>query len=190
MANVIVPSAVRVSPEMEVDFGPIPPCLVPIAGKVAAERIVEKYPDDTHFYIAVHEAKATVYDHFEFFPNNRVHLVDVGKTISIADTIDKVFAAHPELEDQPFILNFADTVVEDLDFSATVGDYVVIAQTIESLLSEHGYTPLLCTQSPGGTTERAGIGFPAHDAAISSTASYPMRYVFSATTAAISPVLT
>ena len=27
------------------------------------------------------------------------------------------------------------------------------AQTIESMLSQRGYTPLLCTQSPGGTTE-------------------------------------
>ncbi|WP_425498990.1 LacI family DNA-binding transcriptional regulator [Oerskovia flava] len=31
--------------------------------------------------------------------------------------------------------------------------FPAFAQTIESLLSEHGYTPLLCTQSPGGTTE-------------------------------------
>lgn len=132
MLNVILPSAVRVSPEMEVDFGPIPPCLVPVAGKVAAERIVEKYPEDTHFYIAVHEAKQSVHEHFEFFPNERIHLVDVGKTISIADTIDKVFTKHPGLEDHPFVLNFADTIVEDLDLSAVAGDYIIIAQTIES----------------------------------------------------------
>ncbi|MBE7701914.1 LacI family DNA-binding transcriptional regulator [Oerskovia sp. Sa1BUA8] len=31
--------------------------------------------------------------------------------------------------------------------------FPAFAQVIESLLSEHGYTPLLCTQSPGGTTE-------------------------------------
>ncbi|MBD5787954.1 LacI family DNA-binding transcriptional regulator [Cellulosimicrobium terreum] len=31
--------------------------------------------------------------------------------------------------------------------------FPAFAQTIESMLSEHGYTPLLCTQSPGGTTE-------------------------------------
>lgn len=132
MLNVILPSAVRVSPEMEVDFGPIPPCLVPIAGRVAAERIVEKYPEDTHFYIAIHEAKQSVHDHFEFFPNERIHLVDVGKTISIADTIDKVFAKHPELEQSPFVLNFADTIVEDLDVAQVKADFISIAQTIES----------------------------------------------------------
>ena len=31
--------------------------------------------------------------------------------------------------------------------------FPAFAQVVESLLSEHGYTPLLCTQSPGGTTE-------------------------------------
>ncbi len=31
--------------------------------------------------------------------------------------------------------------------------FPAIAQTAESLLSQAGYTPLLCTQSPGGTTE-------------------------------------
>ena len=31
--------------------------------------------------------------------------------------------------------------------------FPAFAQAIESKLSEHGFTPLLCTQSPGGTTE-------------------------------------
>lgn len=31
--------------------------------------------------------------------------------------------------------------------------FPAFAQTIEGLLSQRGYTPLLCTQSPGGTTE-------------------------------------
>jgi LacI family repressor for deo operon, udp, cdd, tsx, nupC, and nupG len=31
--------------------------------------------------------------------------------------------------------------------------FPAFAQTIESMLSQRGYTPLLCTQSPGGTTE-------------------------------------
>ena len=31
--------------------------------------------------------------------------------------------------------------------------FPAFAQVIESMLSERGYTPLLCTQSPGGTTE-------------------------------------
>ncbi len=31
--------------------------------------------------------------------------------------------------------------------------FPAFAQSIETRLSEHGYTPLLCTQSPGGTTE-------------------------------------
>lgn len=34
--------------------------------------------------------------------------------------------------------------------------FPAFAQAIESRLSEHGYTPLLCTQSPGGTTEEVG----------------------------------
>lgn len=31
--------------------------------------------------------------------------------------------------------------------------FPALAQSIENALSEHGFTPLLCTQSPGGTTE-------------------------------------
>lgn len=31
--------------------------------------------------------------------------------------------------------------------------FPALAQTIETMLSDRGYTPLLCTQSPGGTTE-------------------------------------
>lgn len=36
--------------------------------------------------------------------------------------------------------------------------FPALAQTIESLLAQAGYTPLLCTQSPGGTTEDEYIG--------------------------------
>ena len=35
--------------------------------------------------------------------------------------------------------------------------FPAFAQAIESMLSEVGYTPLLCTQSPGGTTEDAYV---------------------------------
>src|SRR5699024_3547753 len=31
--------------------------------------------------------------------------------------------------------------------------FPLFAQEIESTLSQHGYTPLLCSQSPGGTSE-------------------------------------
>lgn len=130
--NVIIPSAVRVSPEMEVDFGPIPPCLVPIAGKSTAERIIDQYDSSCHFYIAIHDQADLVREHFEFFPNDQVHLVDVGKTISIAHTIQRVFAEHPELSSGPFVLNFADTIIEDLKLSELEGDFMVVAPTIES----------------------------------------------------------
>jgi hypothetical protein len=132
LANVIIPSAVRVSPEMEVDFGAIPPCLVPIAGKVVAERIIDQYPPDTEFFIAIHDRSDLVDEHFAFFPNSKVHLVDVGKTISIADTIERVFAAHPELLEGPFVLNFADTIVEDMPADLVGHDFMLVAKTIES----------------------------------------------------------
>lgn len=130
--NVIIPSAVRVSPEMEVDFGPIPPCLVPIAGKTVAERIFKRYNASCHFYIAIHDQAELVKEHFDFFPDDRVHLVEVGKTISIAHTISEIFAIHPELVGDPFVLNFADTIVEDLNLSELVNDFVIVAPTIES----------------------------------------------------------
>ena len=132
LPNVIIPSAVKVSPEIEVDFGPIPPCLVPIGGKVVAERIVEQYPADYHFYIALSERKELVEEHFEFFPNERVHLVDVGKTISIGNTVDRVFHAFPSLVGESFVINFADTVLERLEANAADGDFIAVASTIES----------------------------------------------------------
>lgn len=130
--NVIIPSAVRVSPEIEVDFGVIPPCLVPIAGMAAAERIFQRYDENCHFYIAIDDQAELVEEHFEFFPNSNVHLVRVGKTISIAHTISKVFEIHPNLVSEGFILNFADTIIEDLNVSDLLNDFVVVSPTIES----------------------------------------------------------
>lgn len=143
MLHVIVPSAVRVSPEMEVDFGPVPPCLVPLAGSVAAEKIIEQYDANAHFYFAINDRKELVYEHFEFFPNDRVHLVDVGNTISIGHTIERVAAIHPEIERSPLVINFADTIIEDNRLSQSSGNFMAIADTIESerwtlIKIEHG----------------------------------------------------
>src|SRR3954447_6393904 len=38
--------------------------------------------------------------------------------------------------------------------------FPAFAQVIESMLTERGYTPLLCTQSPGGTTEDQYVDLP------------------------------
>jgi len=131
--SVIIPSAVRVSPEMEVDFGPIPPVLVPIGGKVAAERIVENYEGhDATFYIAIDDNAAFVEEHFDFFPDPRIKLVRVGKTISIGHTIARVFELEPQSAEGALILNFADTIVEDLPPTAIGQDFISYAATIES----------------------------------------------------------
>ena len=131
--SVIIPSAIRVSPEMEVDFGPIPPALVPIGGKVVAERIFERYANqEVSFYIAIEDNAEFVEEHFEFFPDPRVHLVRVGKTISIGHTLAKIFELRPEAAEGPLVLNFADTIVEDLPDSAVGHDFISYASTIES----------------------------------------------------------
>lgn len=131
--SVIVPSALRVPPELEVDFGAIPPVLIPISGKVAAERIIEQYGEfDATFFIAVEEGADLVQEHFDFFPDSRVNLVRVGKTISIAHTIWKVLESYPEAIQNPIVLNFADTIVEDLDPELVGQDFICHAATIES----------------------------------------------------------
>lgn len=129
--SVIVPSAIRVSPEMEVDFGPIPPALVPIGGKVAAERIFEKYPGAS-FYLAIEDNADLVEEHFDFFPHERVHLVRVGKTKSIGETLARVFELAPESAEGALVLNFADTIVEDLPQGLVGQDFISYAATIES----------------------------------------------------------
>jgi len=131
--SVIIPSAIRVSPEMEVDFGPIPPVLVPIGGKVAAERIIEKYAGhDASFYIAIDDNADLVEEHFAFFPDPRVHLVRVGKTMSIGHTLARVFELEPGAAEGALVLNFADTIVEDLPAAALGQDFISYATTIES----------------------------------------------------------
>ncbi|MCC7230081.1 MAG: aminoglycoside phosphotransferase family protein [Fimbriimonadaceae bacterium] len=131
--SIIVPSALRVPPELEVDFGAIPPVLIPISGKVAAERIIEQYAEfDATFYIAIEEGADLVQEHFDFFPDSRVKLVRVGKTISIAHTIWRVLESYPEAIANPIVLNFADTIVEDLDPELVGQDFICHAATIES----------------------------------------------------------
>jgi hypothetical protein len=130
---VVVPSAVTVAPELEVDFGAVPPALIPLGGEVVAERIIRQYHGgDVKFYFAVHQNADLLRNYFEFFPNPNVTLVDVGKTISIGDTVHTVLRACPEIANSSLVINFADTVVYDLPHDLLGSNFIVFADTIES----------------------------------------------------------
>ncbi|WP_255491554.1 MULTISPECIES: LacI family DNA-binding transcriptional regulator [unclassified Actinotalea] len=78
-----------------------------------------------------------------------------GKAGVAADTRKAVLAALDVLGyDRPEKLRtrsegLVGLIVPELDNPV----FPALAQAIETMLSERGYTPLLCTQSPGGTTE-------------------------------------
>jgi len=85
MISVIIPCAVRVGGDLEYEFGPIPPGLVPIAGQTALDLIVKTYGSvgDIRVYVAIHDGEEMVERHYDFFPDDRISLVPVGPTRSI-----------------------------------------------------------------------------------------------------------
>ena len=77
-----------------------------------------------------------------------------GKSVVAAETRQAVMAALDVLGyarpvERETVKGLVGLVVPELSNPV----FPALAQTIESLLAQAGYTPLLCTQSPGGTTE-------------------------------------
>jgi hypothetical protein len=135
MTSLVIPCAVRVGGDLEYEFGPIPPGLVPIAGQTALDLIVKTYAhlDDLRVYVAVHEGQEMVARHYDFFPDERVTLVPVGPTRSIGHTLARVFDQQPEILDTTCILNFADTILEEPFGLPTDRDFIATATAGESI---------------------------------------------------------
>jgi hypothetical protein len=133
--SIIIPCAVRVGGDLEYEFGPIPPGLVPIAGQTALDLIVRTYGQlgEIRVYVAIHEGQEMVERHYDFFPDERVSLVEVGPTRSIGHTLQRVFELHPEVLDGYCIVNFADTILEDFAEFPQTNDFIVTAVAGESI---------------------------------------------------------
>ncbi len=107
---VLIPSAKRVSIELQAEFGPIPPALIPIGGRPALHYLMERYPD-AKFVVALHESCDAVRSycsrHMGCFD---IELIDVNDTATLGET---VLVALREMNYVPdsLVVNFADTIV-------------------------------------------------------------------------------
>ena len=133
--SVLIPCARRVGSDLEHEFGPIPPGLMPIAGQAALDRIVAGYGDldGLRVYVAVYEGEEMVRRHYEFFPDPRVTLVPVGPTVGIGETLATALEKHPEIADGYLVVNFADTIVEARPPLPLENDFVGTAPAEESI---------------------------------------------------------
>lgn len=107
---VIIPTAKLVPIELQAEFGPISPAMIPLDGRPALHYIVEQYTD-ADFLVAIHEAgdalKAYIDSHIE---NRSIAVHDVGITQSLGETVLSAILSQKNVPEK-LIINFADTAV-------------------------------------------------------------------------------
>lgn len=112
----LLPSAKLIPIELQSEFGPIPPAMVPLGGRPAYTHVMAAYANqDIDVLIAVHEEADVVGDHLRHANDTGPHpvsMIDVGATGSLAETILVALDSQPEAPSD-LIINFADTVVTD-----------------------------------------------------------------------------
>lgn len=143
--SLIVPSATLVGTDIQNEFGPIPPVLIPLFGKVALQKVIEKFSKyDPQTFVGLSDQKEQVYQYIDFFACRRVHLVDVSPSVSISETVEHILDSNPAILSGPMVINFADTIVNDLDLSLVGSDFIAYSITEETerwtLFKESGGT--------------------------------------------------
>jgi hypothetical protein len=108
----VIPSAQVVAPELEAEFGPIPPALIPLDGRPAMRYVLDAAPGGTEAVIAAHDGIELLREALERTPGPV--LVDVGRTSSLGATIAAALAGLESLAAARLVVNFADTFVPDL----------------------------------------------------------------------------
>lgn len=109
----LVPSAVLVPDELRLDVGSIPAGMIPLRGKPMLERIAEEYEGlDVSRVVAVHEESDAIRQ-YAGQSDYEWHIVDVGETKSLGDTVATALESLElsELRDRSLYLNFGDTLV-------------------------------------------------------------------------------
>jgi len=131
--SIVIPCAKLLNSGMQGEFGPIPSGLVPLGGKVAIEKIIESFGgSDFDVYIGVEEGANFVEEYFAFFPDPRVKIAVLENSTSISDTIEKIFGKYPAILQGPVVLNFADTIVGDLEPGLFGRDFISYSRKIET----------------------------------------------------------
>ena len=108
----IVPSARLVATELQAEFGPIPPALIPMDGRPAVRYILDSAPAGTRALIAGHDGFEQLSTAVRDIP--AADVVDVGATTSLAHTVAAALAHVTLKAGERLVINFADTLVADL----------------------------------------------------------------------------
>jgi hypothetical protein len=109
----LLPSARLIEADLQADFGPIPPVLIPLDGEPAFRRIANAI-SPLRTIVAGHQSVELIREHLAFDPDPNVVLVDVGATRSLGETIVNALKNIDFDEHDRLVVNFADTLVADL----------------------------------------------------------------------------
>lgn len=112
----LVPSAIVVPDELRLDVGSVPTGMIPLRGRPMLDRIAEEYAAvDVSRVVAVHE-KADTIRHYARQSDYDWHVIDVGETSSLGDTVATALEELESLElsSRSLYINFADTLVSSI----------------------------------------------------------------------------
>jgi hypothetical protein len=109
---VVIPSARLVASELQAEFGPIPPALIPLDGRPAMRFILDGAVDGSSAIIGGHEGVEMLRERAARVP--LLDVVDVGPTTSLAETVLEVLRHRMPHPAARLVVNFADTLVPSL----------------------------------------------------------------------------
>lgn len=122
---VLIPSASTVPRELEVEFGPIASCMVPVSGRPALQYLIDRFAGPGRILlIGVHPGVEDVAGYAAHLKDENLHVLDVGATTSLSETVQRLCLEARQLlgeegwADAALTLNFGDTLVADQAKSA------------------------------------------------------------------------
>lgn len=130
MKYLLIPSAILVPPEMQNQLGEIPSALFPLGKTTILEHIYEKYRSSVDgIYLIANEKKYLLEDYILWKKMN-ISLVDTCAGGTLGNTllagIDAIHKDHPEGGN--VIINFGDTLLNDISAEELTGDTICYAE--------------------------------------------------------------
>jgi hypothetical protein len=115
MSDVLVlPTARFVAPELQVEFGAIPPALIPLEGTPAYRFIASRtLAAGGSVVLAANQGAQLLLDHLARADDAAVQCIDVGATTSLAETLLNAITGL-SLDGRRLVVNFADTFAGEL----------------------------------------------------------------------------
>jgi hypothetical protein len=115
----LLPTARLVAPELQGEFGPIPPALIPLEGRPAFRHIGQAtLASHGRLVLAAHESFDLLDEEVHRGGDEGITLINVGPTKSLGETLlqalRQVEASPAPIHNQRLVVSFADTFVADL----------------------------------------------------------------------------